>query len=93
MIFAYFGPDTVLPLTSALAAVVGVALMFGKQTFRLAGLCATSALRVFRKAPAPGPTPVRARRETLRPDAAGRATPPRHEHAPNTQPTARRAEA
>lgn len=94
MIFAYFGPDTVLPLTSTLAAVVGVALMFGKQTFRLAGLCAVSALRPFRKAPAPGPIPVRARPETLRPGAAGRATPLPHEHAHDTQTgAARRAEA
>ena len=33
-IFGYLGPDTMLPLTSAIAAVVGAFLMFGKNTFR-----------------------------------------------------------
>jgi hypothetical protein len=36
MLFAYLGPDTVLPLTSAFAAVIGVALMFGRQSLRIA---------------------------------------------------------
>jgi hypothetical protein len=31
MIFAYFGPETTLPLTSALAAVFGFVLMFGQR--------------------------------------------------------------
>ena len=31
MLFAYVGPETVLPLTSILAAGVGVLLMFGRQ--------------------------------------------------------------
>ena len=35
MFFAYFGPETFLPLTSVIAGVVGVVLMFGKNTFRL----------------------------------------------------------
>lgn len=35
MLFAYFGPETFLPLTSVIAGVVGVALMFGKNAFRL----------------------------------------------------------
>lgn len=30
MLFAYLGPDTFLPLTSVIAAVVGGLLMFGK---------------------------------------------------------------
>ncbi len=30
LLFAYVGPETYLPLSSALAAVVGVVLMFGR---------------------------------------------------------------
>ena len=33
MFFAYFGPETVLPVTSTLAAVAGVVLMLGRQAF------------------------------------------------------------
>ena len=33
MIFAYFGPETSLPLTSAATAVVGFALMMGRVSF------------------------------------------------------------
>ena len=35
LIFAYFGPETVLPMTSIVATVVGLVMMFGKNTFRL----------------------------------------------------------
>ena len=35
MVFAYFGPETVVPVTSILATVAGVVLMFGKSLFRL----------------------------------------------------------
>ncbi|MGD0043772.1 MAG: hypothetical protein ABSE84_25770 [Isosphaeraceae bacterium] len=35
MVFAYFGPETVLPVTSILATVAAVVLMFGKSLFRL----------------------------------------------------------
>jgi hypothetical protein len=35
-VFAYLGPDTLLPLTSGLAAVVGALLMFGRSARRLA---------------------------------------------------------
>jgi hypothetical protein len=30
LIFAYFGPETTLPLTSAIACVVGALMMFGR---------------------------------------------------------------
>jgi hypothetical protein len=36
MLFAYFGPETVLPATSVLAACVGFFLMFGRRAGRLA---------------------------------------------------------
>jgi hypothetical protein len=36
MLFAYVGPETMLPLASVLAATVGVLLMFGRA-LKLAG--------------------------------------------------------
>lgn len=36
MLFAYFGPETVLPLASILATVFGVVMMFGRASFRFA---------------------------------------------------------
>ena len=35
LVFAYFGPETVMPVTSILATVAAVVLMFGKSLFRL----------------------------------------------------------
>jgi len=32
LVFAYIGPDTLLPVTSALAGVLGVFLVFGRNT-------------------------------------------------------------
>lgn len=32
MLFAYLGPETLLPMTSVLAAAVGVVAMFGRNT-------------------------------------------------------------
>ena len=34
VIFAYLGPETMLPVTSAVAGLVGVLMMFGKSSFR-----------------------------------------------------------
>jgi len=84
MLFAYFGPDTVMPLTSILAAAVGFVLMFGRQAGRLAALAVTGAARrcgLRGRGAEPGsaaparwgrrsdrPTAVRARRPTTRPD-------------------------
>ncbi|MDR3633747.1 MAG: hypothetical protein P4L84_07915 [Isosphaeraceae bacterium] len=34
-LFAYVGPDTFLPVTSALAALAGVFMMFGRAGFRM----------------------------------------------------------
>ena len=34
LLFAYFGPETMLPMTSVVATVVGVFLMFGRNTTR-----------------------------------------------------------
>jgi hypothetical protein len=36
MMLAYFGPETILPVWSTLAAAAGCALVFGKQVLRLA---------------------------------------------------------
>ena len=50
MLFAYFGPETVLPLTSMAAAAVGFLMMFGQQALRLTRLAFR---RVFRGRRAP----------------------------------------
>jgi hypothetical protein len=34
-IFAYFGPETMLPLTSVLATVAGLVMMFGRTSIRI----------------------------------------------------------
>jgi hypothetical protein len=34
-VFAYFGPETMLPFTSILATVVGILMIFGKHSLRL----------------------------------------------------------
>jgi hypothetical protein len=34
LILAYFGPETVMPVSSILATIVAVVLMFGKSLFR-----------------------------------------------------------
>ncbi len=45
IVLGYVGPETVLPVTSVVAAVTGMVLMFGKRLWRkLAGL-----LSFFRK--------------------------------------------
>jgi hypothetical protein len=31
MLFAYFGPETMMPVASIIAATVGVAMMFGRN--------------------------------------------------------------
>jgi hypothetical protein len=76
-IFAYFGPETVLPLTSVVAAVVGVVLMFGRNTVRFIA----SWLR-FR---APGPTGAKSPRK---PHFAPRDRSPSRSHSSRQDPTA-----
>ena len=36
MLFAYVGPETMLPVASAVAAAAGVLLMFGRSVFGFA---------------------------------------------------------
>lgn len=35
-LLAYFGPETVMPMTSIVATVAAMAMMFGKTIFRIA---------------------------------------------------------
>lgn len=37
MIFAYFGPETFLPVTSIIATAIGFFMMFGRRSLRLLG--------------------------------------------------------
>ena len=46
LILAYIGPETILPIASALASIVGAVLMFGR---RLWGLLTRLVRTVFRK--------------------------------------------
>jgi hypothetical protein len=39
LLFAYFGPETVLPVTSVLATIAGLGMMFGRNTLRLILSC------------------------------------------------------
>ncbi|MHC5537166.1 hypothetical protein ACYOEI_02890 [Singulisphaera rosea] len=57
MIFAYFGPETMLPVTSIIATVAGIAMMFGRVAFRFS-------TTFFRRA-ATGPIRVGVLRPTL----------------------------
>lgn len=45
MLFAYIGPDTILPLTSIVAAVAGFFMMFGRNSLRFATKCYRAILR------------------------------------------------
>jgi hypothetical protein len=53
--FSYFGPETVLPMTSILATVVGLFLMFGRQSVRLVLGCWDLVRPRGRRARAPRP--------------------------------------
>jgi hypothetical protein len=44
LVFSYFGPETMLPMTSLIAAVVGFVMMFGRNAFRLAVRCVQSVI-------------------------------------------------
>jgi hypothetical protein len=35
LIFGYFGPETVLPVTSIIATIVGLVMMFGRLSVRM----------------------------------------------------------
>jgi hypothetical protein len=80
MILAYFGPETVLPLTSIVAAAVGVVMMFGRNSLRFALMFARRASRFVargfrghrpepRRATIAGQPRSRARRESPTPKA------------------------
>lgn len=74
MLFAYFGPETVLPITSAIAGVAGVFMMFGRQ---ITGWAKRTARRFVRtvggKPKAPASVPGRPAGRRVRSDAASRA--------------------
>jgi hypothetical protein len=49
MIFAYFAPEVVLPVASAVAAVVGFILLVGRAPFRFAGTGLRAGVRGLKK--------------------------------------------
>lgn len=54
MLFGYIGPDTVLPLTSALAAIAGFFLMTGRYGLRLVMSVPRKLGQLFRSRSHPG---------------------------------------
>ena len=60
MLLAYFGPETMLPLTSIIAAASGVILVFGRNTLRFLSIAKNKALSLAGRSPKPvarGPIP------------------------------------
>ena len=56
VLFAYFGPETVMPVTSIIATVAAVVVMFGKTLLRFAvGHVRTAWYGVRRKNATPAP--------------------------------------
>ena len=56
VVFAYFGPETVMPMTSIVATVAAVVVMFGKTIFRFAvGWVRTAWYGVRRRNATPAP--------------------------------------
>ena len=56
VVFAYFGPETVMPVTSIIATVAAVVVMFGKTIFRFAvGWVRTAWYGVSRRNATPAP--------------------------------------
>ena len=79
MVFAYFGPETALPITSAVAAIAGVLLMSGRLATRHAARAARHAGRIVglgRRSPG-SPDPGRQGRSAPL-GWTGRASAPAH---------------
>jgi hypothetical protein len=79
LLFAYFGPETVLPVTSILATIAGLAMMFGRHTLRLIMSCGRLILTGRSKARIPansayrGPHHLHATQPARMADEAGAA--------------------
>jgi hypothetical protein len=55
-VLAYFGPETMMPLTSIVAAVVGIFMMFGRNSLRLVRRMVLGRIRgIGRGTPLPKP--------------------------------------
>jgi hypothetical protein len=54
-IIAYFGPETFLPLTSVIAGVAGVVLMFGRTSWRFV---VDALRRLLKLSPSAGSGPI-----------------------------------
>lgn len=69
MFLAYFGPETMMPMTSVLAVVAGVFMMLGRQAFTLIRVAFRKLGRLVGlvKAPAPSTRPKVAQGSRLDP--------------------------
>ncbi|HEU5118541.1 MAG TPA: hypothetical protein VFT74_18170 [Isosphaeraceae bacterium] len=72
MFLAYFGPETMMPMTSVLAVVAGVFMMLGRQTFAFFRVGVRKAARVIGlvKTPPTATTPRPSTRSGSRLDPA-----------------------
>lgn len=66
LLFAYFGPETLMPVTSILATVAGVFLMFGRAGFRLVSGRGLFRLRSTHQTAVPAPHVALRRRPVQR---------------------------
>jgi hypothetical protein len=87
MLFAYLGPDTLLPLTSIIAAVAGGIMMFGRGIVRV---CRDAAARLLGRGGTPTAAPRRS--EVLRRGLSADQGRPTGGHHLNIGATAREAE-
>jgi hypothetical protein len=59
VVLAYFGPETVLPVTSIVATVIGVVMMMGRNSLRWTfEAVKRAALFCFRRGSTPSKTPA-----------------------------------
>ena len=75
MLFAYLGPDTVLPMTSMVAAAVGFLLMFGRQVVHLCTCWSPRFVRAIGRSLSPTVVEGRLQGKTVRRDGPVEAGP------------------
>jgi len=75
MLLAYFGPETVLPVTSALAGIAGFFLMFGRVAVAFCKGSVRKAMRLMRRRPATPSLPISVDGRKVRRDDADGASP------------------
>lgn len=88
LLFAYIGPETLLPMTSVLAAAVGFAAMFGRNVFVLGSKIIRSIIRIPRRLAKSSQTtlPRLSRQDQRQGEWRGPLTNPGEAHAEGSAP-------